>query len=509
MTKPKAKGAVAAGHQVTAAAAVEMLRIGGNAFDATLAALFASCVCEPVLSSLGGGGFLMAHQSDQPKTTLVDFFVQTPQQKQDSNEIEFKPIHADFGTTQQEFLIGMGASATPGFVSGCYEIHANLCSLPLIDILQPAIDAARKGVIMDGFQSRLFRIVEPILLNTDHTRAIFAPQGTLLERGDVFKNPQFAETLKTLGQEGPDFFYRGDVCQTISDLADNLGGHLTAEDFTSYTTIVREPLVQPFGQGDEIFLNPSPSAGGCLIGFGLALAQRLEEQGTMPESVSVANILRAIDHTRQAIFEDPELASCDETIARSIADLQHQTITSKGTTHISVIDSFGNAAATTVSNGEGNGHMVGDFGFMLNNMLGEEDLNPGGFHQWPCGVRLASMMAPTLVRNTQGALSVLGSGGANRIRSAMVQVLLHIKAGKTPEQAVNAARMHYEAGKVDIEDWMDQTSLRAVLSAYPQACLWDQPNMFFGGVHMVQRDKDGWFDGAGDKRRDGCFSIVD
>jgi len=509
MTQAKAKGAVAAGHQITADAAAQMLRMGGNAFDATLAALFASCVCEPVLSSLGGGGFLNAHQADQSKTTIFDFFVQTPQEKRDRKEIEFKPIHADFGTTRQEFLIGMGASATPGYVAGCYDIHANLCTLPMRDILQPAIDAAENGVVMDGFQSRLFRIVEPILLNTDHTRSVFAPDGNLLDRGDIFKNPHLAETLKALSREGPDFFYKGEICHAITQLVDRYGGHLVADDFNSYNTIERQPLVQPFGQGGEISLNPSPSAGGCLIGFGLALAQRLEDQGEVLDGVSVAKILQAIDHAKPAIFEDPDLMSCDETLASAVADLQNQTITSKGTTHISVIDSFGNAAATTVSNGEGNGHMVGDYGFMLNNMLGEEDLNPNGFHQWPCGVRLSSMMAPTIVGHGDGALSVLGSGGANRIRSAMMQVLLHIKAGKTAAQAVDAARMHFEAGKVDIEGWLDQASLKTLLSAHSDACLWDKPNMFFGGVHMVQRAKDGAFDGAGDLRRDGCFMVVE
>ncbi len=509
MTNTKAKGAVAAGHKITADAAAQMLQSGGNAFDATLAALFASCVCEPVLSSPGGGGFLMAHQANQSTTSVLDFFVQTPQKKRDQSDIEFKPIHADFGTTRQEFLIGMGASATPGFVSGCFEIHANLCTLPIEDILQPAIKAAENGVTMDGFQARLFRIVAPILLNTDHTRSIFAPDGNLLDRGDIFKNPPLAETLKALGKDGPDFFYKSDICHAITELADRLGGHLGADDFNSYTTIERQPLVQPFGNSGRVFLNPSPSAGGCLIGFGLALAQRLEDQGEVLDGVSVAKILQAIDHTKQAIFEAPDLMSCDETITRAIADLQSQTITSKGTTHISVIDSFGNASAATVSNGEGNGHMVGDYGFMLNNMLGEEDLNPNGFHQWPCGERLSSMMAPTFVDHGHGAVSVLGSGGANRIRSAMVQVLLHIKSGKSARQAVDAARMHYEAGKFDAENWLGEAVLEALVSAHRDACLWDQSSMFFGGVHLAQRTGEGAFDGAGDVRRDGCFMVVD
>ncbi len=509
MTKNKPRGAVAAGHEITARAAAQMLLQGGNAFDATLAAMFASCVCEPVLSSLGGGGFLMAHQGDKPQTTLFDFFVQTPQIKHRQEDIEFHPIHVDFGITQQEFLIGMGASASPGFVSGCYHVHAALCTLPMDAILQPAIEAAQNGVVIDGFQARLFKIVEPILLNTDRTRALFARDGTLLARGDLYSNPQFADTLKTLAREGADFFYKGGICDEITAMADHFGGHLTSEDFSAYETIQRDPLVQPFGEEGQVYLNPSPSAGGCLIAFGLALAQKMEIDGAALDGMGVAKILQAIDHTRQEIFEDPDLMLSDEAIARAIINLKNQPITSKGTTHISVIDAEGNAASATVSNGEGNGHMVGDYGFMLNNMLGEEDLNPNGFHQWPCGVRLSSMMAPTFVDHGRGELSVLGSGGANRIRSAMVQVLLHLQAGKSAEEAVNAARMHYEAGKLDLESWMDEATLKMLLSAFPNQCLWQEPNMFFGGVHMVQKTNDGSFDGAGDVRRDGCFLVVE
>lgn len=502
------KGAVAAGHHITAGAAAHMLQLGGNAFDATLAALFASCVCEPVLSSLGGGGFLMAHQATKAKTTLFDFFVQTPQKKLHPQNIEFKPIHVDFGTTHQQFQIGMGASATPGFVSGCYKAHSALCTLPMATLLQPAIDAARDGVVMDEFQSRLFKVVEPILLNTKKSRALFSPNDKLLAPGELLRNPQLSDTLITLAQEGSDFFYEGLVADTIVDFAQNSGGQLTGKDFSSYETIQREPLVQPFGHQGQVFLNPSPSAGGCLIGFGLALVQRLEAEGVIVDGVSVGNILQEIDCSRQAFFEEPDLMLVDHKIARSVKKLQTRTITSKGTTHISVIDAQGNAASATVSNGEGNGHMVGEFGFMLNNMLGEEDLNPKGFHQWPCDTRLSSMMAPTLVDHGGGALSVLGSGGANRIRSAMLQVLLHLKAGKGAKEAVSAARMHYENNAFDMESWMDQATLKTLLTAHPDARLWDEPNMFFGGVHMVQKTSDGHFSGAGDERRNGCFLTV-
>jgi len=503
------KGAVAAGHKVTAHAAARILRSGGNAFDATLAALFASCVCEPVLSSPGGGGFLMALKADESTPALFDFFVQTPHEKRAREDIEFKPIEVDFGTTRQRFLIGMGASATPGFVAGCYDVHAALATLPMAEILQPAIAAAKNGVVMNGFQARLFKIVEPILLNTSKARKLFAPDAGLLGPGDLYKNPHLAETFKTLGREGCDFFYTSGVCDTIIELAATCGGHLSSRDFSAYTTRQRCPIAQPFGETGQVFFNPAPAAGGCLIGFGLALARILEGEGASVNSALVAKILARIDHTRREMFAQGEQMLSDDVLARCVAQLQNQTITSKGTTHISVIDAEGNAAAATVSNGEGNGHMAGDFGFMLNNMLGEEDLNPQGFNLWPCDKRLSSMMAPTLIRHGSGALSVLGSGGANRIRSAMVQVLLHLRAGKSARDAVDSARLHYENGKLDIESGFDEATLKSLMSAHDKTCLWDEPNMYFGGVHMVHKTPRGSFEGAGDLRRDGCFLIVD
>ncbi len=509
MTLVAPKGAVAAGHDVTARAAIDMLQKGGNAFDATLAALFASCVCEPVLSSLGGGGFLMAHEAESPRTTLFDFFVQTPREKRSAEDIEFDPIYADFGTTQQKFLIGMGSSATPGFVSGCFDVHNALCTLPIETIVEPAIKAARLGVVMTAFNARLFNIVGPILLFSAGTRKNFAPNGDLLGEGEIYKNPELAETLTTLAIDGSDFFYKGSVCEEIMALTQNLGGHLSPADLSSYKTEKRRPLVQPFGGSGEVFLNPPPSSGGCLIGFGLALAEQIDPGGDHFAPHMVARILQATDHTRQQIFDDPGMALRDSNIAKALASIKTQTITTKGTTHISVIDAAGNAAAATVSNGEGNGHMIGDYGFMLNNMLGEEDLSPQGFHQWAHDVRLSSMMAPTYVRDRNGTLSVLGSGGANRIRSAMLQTLLRIKAGQDPHSAINAARLHFEDGKMDIENWINEKNLAPVLADFPNACLWDEANMFFGGVHIAQRDVAGNFDGLGDPRRDGCFLIAE
>ena len=155
------KGAVAAGHPKTAEAAVRLYALGGNAFDAALAALAAACVVEPVLTSLGGGGFLLARPAGRA-ATLHDFFVQTPRQRRPEAEAEFYPVVADFGTAQQEFHIGSGAIATPGTVRGLTVCQQQLSRLSLPEILAPAIEYARDGVPISALQASIFEIVSPI-----------------------------------------------------------------------------------------------------------------------------------------------------------------------------------------------------------------------------------------------------------------------------------------------------------------------------------------------------------
>jgi gamma-glutamyltranspeptidase/glutathione hydrolase len=176
----------------------------------------------------------------------------------------------------------------------------------------------------------------------------------------------------------------------------------------------------------------------------------------------------------------------------------------RGTTHISAIDSAGNSASLTLSNGEGSGELLPDTGIMLNNMLGEEDLNPEGFNRWPCDVRVSSMMAPTLAEDHRHLIAI-GSGGSNRLRTAILQTLSNlIDFHMSPEQAVNAPRMHFERGQLDIEPGFEEQALRALLSDFPEHRIWESHNLFFGGTHTVCWDGK-TFTGAGDPRRGGVF----
>ena len=163
----------------------------------------------------------------------------------------------------------------------------------------------------------------------------------------------------------------------------------------------------------------------------------------------------------------------------------------RGTTHISVIDRDGNAAAASLSNGEGNGSIVGNFGFMLNNMLGEEDLTPDGLGKWRVATRLSSMMAPTIILRPDGTVIALGTGGSNRIRTAILQVAVNLlDHGMSLEDAVTAPRLHLEkCGTLSFEPGLPEAAQAVFRALEDKAHAWPEANLFFGGVHAARRNR--------------------
>lgn len=503
-------GGIAAGHKLTAQAGAEILADGGTAVDAAIAAMLTACVCEPVLASPAGGGFAMV--SDGRKPACLDFFVQTPKRANGKRYDGLKEITADFGGVTQGFHIGPGSVATPGFLPGLFALHGRYGSLPMVRLAEFAIALAKGGVTITPFQAKLATIVEPILIATPEARALNTRDGTLLGAGDMFQNPALADALDAIAREGVRLATHGEIAHLMEEAVD--GGHLTFEDISAYEPIWRDPLTRSFSFADRppvetkglarpvdrrLFSNPVPSSGGGLIAAVLATYQA----GDRYDPLAFAKALDAVD-TRWRKLGKP-LGFDDRMMAGETAS-----VASRGTTHVSVIDQKGMAVAITVSNGEGNGAIVPGCGFMLNNMLGEDDLLADGPGSWQPDKRLSSMMAPTLVADDKGGLLALGSGGSNRIRSAMAQVLLRWGVhGEPLEEAIRAPRLHVEEGHLDVEPGDDPEPLQ---QAFEDHRLWDAPSMFFGGAHGVERrvNADGRLsiEGAGDERRDGVFVRV-
>lgn len=509
------RGVVAAGHALTAEAAGEVLRAGGNAFDAALAALCAACACEPALASFGGGGFLLAlPAAGRPR--LYDFFVQTPKRRAAAESIEFEPVVVDFGPARQEFHIGRGTVAVPGIVRGFFDVHRDLCTLPAADLVAPACALLRDGVVMTALQAHFLHLLRPILGATPEALALYSsPRGgpALLEEGERLRNPDLAALLELMAVEGDDVFYRGAVARAlVEDLRD--GGLIGLDDLAAYRTDVRVPLALDY-RGVEVLTNPPPSAGGTLIGFGLGLLNELPvaPPGSGRAVAMLADVMRA---TRAARAEahgggpaGPNEGMLDPALlARWRNEVRGRAQAARGTTHLGVIDVRGNLASLTLSNGEGSGRVVPGTGVMLNNMLGEEDLNPGGFHRWPPDHRMASMMAPSALRWPNGRLVATGSGGSNRIRSAVLQVIVNlVDHGMDVDAAVNAPRIHVEGPLLSIEGGHDSDAIAAALAAWPEHQVWPDRSVFFGGAHTAERRGD-VLGGAGDPRRDGVSLTV-
>ena len=514
-----AKGVVAAGDLQTANAAAEILRAGGNAFDAVLAAQFASTLAEPVLSSLGGGGFLMAKPASGP-ALVYDFFAHTPMHKKSS--VDFKPIVADFGPVTQEFHIGLGAIAMPGAVKGAFQVHQDLGSMPMTDIIAPAQALAQDGFALSPLQAYIFDVVSLIYLASPECRSQYASPtqiGALIGAGETLRVPEAADFLDSLAREGDALFYHGEVAARVAKDCQDKGGHLQRADFENYQVIKRAPLITAF-EGARILTNPPPSVGGILIGFALDLIGGigLDKLG-FGSFEHLDRLAQVMAQTNQARVESglnlhPEsgvqtLLDAD-FLERYRNQVLGQPASHRGTTHISVIDRKGNAASMTLSNGEGSSYIAPGTGVVFNNMLGEEDINPAGFHNWPEDTRMSSMMAPSLIERPDGLLVALGSGGSNRIRTAVLQVVLGIlEFGGHVENAVNQPRIHFEGGVLHVEPGFGEDVRGRLGQAFQTTKLWDQQNLFFGGVHAAQfNSHTGALSGCGDLRRGGVSIVV-
>jgi gamma-glutamyltranspeptidase/glutathione hydrolase len=347
--------------------------------------------------------------------------------------------------------------------------------------------------------------------------------GELIGTGEILRNPSLGDALVHLVHSGEELLYRGDwAAQLATDSAEH-GGHLTLADLAAFRVELRDPL-RFTHRGAHCLINPPPSPGGCLIAFVLALLSEWlprndSREGGWGEPGHVRALVRAFRVASLLREEEGEhlLGQEDavgrilgtENLARWRNEVQWHSLFSRGTTHISVADRAGNVASLTASNGEGNTYVLPGTGIILNNMLGEEDLNPGGFHRWTENSRLASMMSPMIAQCADGSLLAMGSGGSNRIRSAICQVVVNILDFGLPlADAVNAPRLHLERELLSIEPGFGEAVLRELDASVPSVHEWPARNLFFGGVHSVRFSVDGRFEGAGDLRRDGAVAIA-
>jgi len=492
-------GIIAAGHEQVAEAGAEALRAGGNAFDAAVAAGFASAHCEPGFTSLAGGGFLLAHRPTGERT-LFDFFVDTPGRGRPRGELRshFEPVTVHFAAAHQTFHCGLGSVAVPGNLAGYLQVHRRLGRLPLTDVVAPAARLAREGVVIPPTQAMDFALLSPILLRTPESRRIFAPEGRLLTTGDTLRNVDLAAFFEHLDTDAATTLYAGELAGRLADQmqGDDGGsgsGLLTAADLAAYRVVEREPLAVRY-RDRTVLTNPPPAFGGALLALALSW---LDAGGRVPPAAS----------PELAVELAQLMADVDRHRAGERLDRPQAT---RGTTQISVADAEGNQASMTTSNGECSGDVAPGTGILLNNILGEDDLHPEGFHAAPPGTRVSSMMSPTVVLAADGRPElVLGSGGSKRIRSAILQVLVGVlDHGQELTSAIDAPRLHWDTDHVEVEPGFDEAVISALRTMAP-VNVWPDRSLYFGGVHAVAPgDADHAGVGAGDARRGGSARVV-
>jgi gamma-glutamyltranspeptidase/glutathione hydrolase len=460
-------------------------------------------VTESPLTGPGAGGFLMVRSPDG-EVDLLDFFVAVPGLGPGGRRLD--PADLDhftvpFGGADQVFHIGPASVAVPGMAIGLGEAMRRHGRLPVADVVAPAVRIAREGVVLTREAAYLHAILGDMLTASPEAAAVYAPEGRLLGEGDRVRNDDLADSLELIGHEGAEAMRSGALARAAVDHLRAHGGLVTHEDLAAYRVIDRAPLRVEY-RGVTLLTNPPPSSGGALI----ALALREMEEGPSPGRDDVARYC-AVARAGAAAN-----AVRDE---RFHADLGEEDVVERlwarrptGTTHASAVDADGGMASLSSSNGSGSGVMAPGTGILLNNMLGEEDLNPGGFGRTDPGERMTSMMAPSLLLRDGEPVMALGSAGSNRLRSAILQTVVNlVDAGMDVPAAVRHPRVHPEGDGVDVEGGVPEEAVAALVADGHRLRRWGEMNLFFGGVSAAGVGRSG-LEGAGDPRRGGAAVAV-
>jgi gamma-glutamyltranspeptidase/glutathione hydrolase len=504
-------GVVAAGHPLTAQAGADVLRAGGNAVDAAVACVLMSFVAESPLTGPGAGGFMLVHTAGG-EDHLLDFFVAAPGRGLDERRpVELVPVDVHFSADAvQRFNVGPSSCGAFGTPLGLAQALDRFGAAALGELTAAPARAARDGVEVVPMQAFLFEVLEPIFRSTPECAALYAPGGKLLREGERWRFPELGDLLERLGAEGPGFLYDGDVATGVSDWVLERGGLLSREDLAAYEVVERRPARVVY-RGREVLTNPPPSSGGILIADALGILERLERPH---DTAMVAEVIASTNRARDEEFLEGLLTEgyLERFLREDALDSVATEVRSRlgNTTHIAVMDADGACASVTCSNGSCSGVVVPGTGMHLNNMLGETDLNPLGFHRHRPGMRVPSMMAPTVVLSDGRPEVALGSAGSNRIRSAILQTILGVvDHGLAAQEAVSSPRIHVEGRDVDAEPGIDPAALARLEDSGWRVRRWSEQNLFFGGVQAVARNpRTGDLSGGGDPRRGGTATVV-
>ena len=510
---PRSRVAVAATGQQALAAGLGVAQDGGNAVDAALAAAFVAMATEPGMVSLGGGTYVAVWPVDG-EPVVLDGNVETPGRGGDVGRLGggLRELVTDYGGGVT-MLVGPGSVATPGIVPTFAVAAERYAALPWARLIEPAVPAARSYPLGAAAARYLGHVADSLFADDEEAGSLVTGQGGSAPRaGQRCSNDALADTLVRLAAEGPDLFVHGDVGRALVAAMSERGGLITADDLDAYDPVVRPAHRLTIGDWD-IATNPPPSVGGPM------LAVMLSELARRPDWTwdDALEIQRRVLSYRTSVHDlSPDLEADGLDLIARVGERGLDALQpSSSTAHVSAVDSEGNACAVTMSSGYCAGVCIPGTGILLNNTLGEVELNPLGLHALPPGTRLASNMAPTTGRSRSGGPGssrplAIGSPGADRITTALMLVLgqgcLH---GRDFRDAIAAPRLHVHVrgdGLV-VEHERDEAIAAAVARSGLPGHEYPEPHMYFGGVGAAFKTEDGDLVAAGDARREAATGV--
>lgn len=502
---------------IAAAGGARMAHEGGNAVDAAVAASLVAIITHPGMCSLGGGGYLTIWPPHGPPVT-VDGGMEMPGRGQPPERFGAGgfPVHIEYAGGV-DTVVGPGSVATPGAVAACGLALELFGRLPWSVVLEPAIESAEKGFPLPAASAEYLGYAHDRIFGwqDESAAALHDAEGDLRPAGAELRIEGLARTLRTLASGGPASFYRGEIARRTARAVQEGGGLLGERDLDAYRARVRPAL--PLTLDDwSLATNPPPAIGG------VALAAMLELMGDRPRGEWTAADIARLVRTQETVLgyrrrhldaSDTREVAGERLLSRiRTGELDPELVSrapgpsSASTLHTSTVDGAGLVCSATFSDGYGSGLMPPGSGFWLNNCLGEPELNARGFHGWRPGTRLPSNMAPTAGRSAAGAALAIGSPGADRITTAILQTLLaYVRLGLPLEEAVLHPRLHVEGTSDDVrvacEPGLPIDALDRPVRRY------ERRSMFFGGVEAAVLGADGALELAADPRRTGGTAI--
>ena len=503
----------------------EILRKGGNAIDAAVAAGFALGVVEPNSSGLGGGGFMLIRIAKTGETVFIDFRERAPQK----SSPEMWTVGTDGKVVGNQKLEGGKAAAVPGEVAGLLYALENYGTMSREQVIRPAANLAKNGFYVTPTLSNDMKSQFDKLEKYPESAKVFLNQeGLPYEVDDLFTNPDMAKTLDIIIKNGKDGFYKGEVAEAIVKTLNKYDGLYTMEDLANYKPLVRQPVKGTY-RGYEIISSPSPSSGGAIV---IEILNILENFDIGSLKVNSPEYLHLFSEAYKLAYADrakymgdsdytpvPMKGFVSKKYAKEIAkdiDLKvsHDSkahdpwlYESEDTTHYSIADKEGNMVAITktVNGLFGNSVVVDGYGFVMNNEMDDFVLGAGHPNSVAPRKTPLSSMSPTIVLKDGKPFMVLGSPGATKIISTVSQVISRVIDHKMGMQdAIDAPRLwDNTSNKINVETRIpDETlkQLEAMGHKTNKTSEWDRG---MGSVQGVLYKADGTLEGGADPRRDG------